>query len=173
MGCQNGPKNLQGPPKPPCFYFLAANNDDRRTAGLFCRSARPRTPFFFGGTIDEKKRMRCHGMGCQNGPKNLQGPQFPNPLFCFGSKEWRPKQERFVLLQQATCASLSTPPRRHTVLARLVYRDLAKVLGRRTPKIYCDHRGPRSLVWPNTILQPRTPRPVELCHLQQCYLAAT
>ena len=86
MGCQNGPKNLQGPPNPPCFYFLAANNDDRRTAVLFCRSARPRTPCFLGGTIDEKKRMRCHGMGCENGPKNLQGPQFPNPLFCFGRK---------------------------------------------------------------------------------------
>ena len=98
MGCQNGPKNLQGPPNPPCFYFLSANNDDRRTAVLFCRSARPRTPFF-GGTIDEKKRMRCHGMGCQNGPKNLQGPQFPNPkngngrtfvLFCQSARPRTP-----------------------------------------------------------------------------------
>ena len=26
--------------------------------------------FFLGGTIDDKKGMRGHGMGCQNGPKN-------------------------------------------------------------------------------------------------------
>ena len=44
---------------------MAAKNEDRRTAVLFCRSARPRTPFF-GGTIDDKKGMRGHRMGCQN-----------------------------------------------------------------------------------------------------------
>ena len=64
-------RTCKGPPNP--TFFLAAKNEDRRTAVLFCRSARPRTPFF-GGTIDDKKGMRGHRMGCQNWPKNEQRP---------------------------------------------------------------------------------------------------
>ena len=78
-------RTCKGPPTPPVFIFWQQIMTTEERPLCFAE-VRGHEPLFFGGTIDEKKRMRCHGMGCQNGPKNLQGPQFPNPLFCFGRK---------------------------------------------------------------------------------------
>ena len=75
MGCQNGPKNLQGPPKP---HFFFGSKAWRQKNGCFvlpkCKAT---NPFFFGGAIDDKKGMRGHRMGCQNWPKNEQRPPIP------------------------------------------------------------------------------------------------
>ena len=67
VACNGMSERTEEPARAPetPLFFLAAKNEDRRTAVLFCRSARPRTPFF-GGTIDDKKGMRGHRMGCQN-----------------------------------------------------------------------------------------------------------
>jgi len=64
MGCQNGPKNLQGPPKP--HFFFWKQNVKTKERLFFFAEVQGHEPLFVGGAIDDKKGMRGHRMGCQN-----------------------------------------------------------------------------------------------------------
>ena len=63
-------RTSKGPQFPNPLFCFGRQSGGRRSTVLFWWSALPRTRFFLGGTIDDKKGMRGHGMGCQNWPKN-------------------------------------------------------------------------------------------------------
>ena len=110
------------------------------------------------------------GMCVQDFPfvKALSGEKFhvPMPLpGCFAAKSHgcnRPPMRH-------RCA----PLRRRRILARLVHHGITNSFGHRPPSVYRGHGGQRRFAWPDTIRKPGKPPPVALCHLQQCYLAAT
>ena len=85
LGCQNGPKNLQDPPNPTFFVYFFGSNERRQKNGLpKCKATNP----FFGETMVKRWTTR---RGCVARERDVRidrrtskGPQFPNPLFCFG-----------------------------------------------------------------------------------------
>ena len=89
-GCQNWPKNEQGPLNPR-HYFCGKEWRLETTVFVLPKSAATNPFFWWHGSWQE--RNAWNGMGCQNWPKNEHGPL--NPRHFFFDKDWRLRNDCF------------------------------------------------------------------------------